>query len=243
MEKIDIKVSARQTKGKSACKHLRRDGFVPGIVYKGGEKSLPIYIDSKDLWHALHTEAGENAIITLNIADGKKKSEKTVIVRETQTDPVKDELLHVDFYEISLTEEIKVKVPVNVKGEAVGVKEDEGVLNQVLWELEVECKAMAIPENIEIHVDELRIGNAIHVKDIAPPQGVRILDDPEQVIVGVNPPHVEEVEEAPAEEALGEEAAEPEVIKKGKKEEEEIPEEEAAAKEEKEEKPSGKEKV
>jgi large subunit ribosomal protein L25 len=227
MEKILLKATVRESFGKSASKHLRKEGTVPGVVYKGGKVGVNIQVDENDLWHALHTEAGENAIITMDISDGEKPLQKTVIVKELQTHPLNEKFLHVDFHEISLKEKLKVNVPIAVKGESVGVKEDEGVLAQLLWEIEVECLPTEIPEHIDIHVDELRIGDAIHIKDIAAPQGVALMGDPEQIVVTVNPPKAEE--ELVEEEVPGEEAGEvePEVIKKGKKEEEEVPGEEA----------------
>lgn len=225
MEKILLKAEVREDLGKIGAKHLRKKGLIPGVIYREGTEGVNVQVDSKDLWHVLHTEAGENAIITVEISGAKSHPERTVIMKEVQTDPINDKFIHVDFQEISLKEKLKVNIPVVVKGEAVGVKEDEGVLGQIMWELEVECLPTAIPENISINVEELRIGDAIHVKDLTAPEGVELLDDPEQVVVTVNPPHEEEVaaEEAPAE---GEE--EPEVIKKGKKEEEEAGEEGAA---------------
>ncbi|MCK4852314.1 MAG: 50S ribosomal protein L25 [Candidatus Omnitrophica bacterium] len=225
MEKIILKASVREERGKNACKQLRKSGFIPAVVYKGGGESLALSLGDRELWRAMHTEAGENAIITLDITGGKKKLDKTVILRGTQLDPIRDKLLHVDFHEISLTEKIKVKVPVSIKGEAAGVKEEGGILNQVLWEVEVECMALKIPEHVEVNVEGLRIGDAIHVKEIEVPAEVNILDDPEQMIVAVNPPHVEEEE---AEEVPVEEGEEPELIKKGRKEEEGAAEEEAA---------------
>lgn len=230
MEKVILKASIREDLGKSASKHLRKEGKVPGVVYKGGKAGINVEVDKGDLWHALHTEAGENAIITMDISGGEKPIKKTVILKEMQIHPISEEYLHIDFHEISLKEKLKVKVPITVKGEAVGVKEDEGLLSQLIWEVEVECLPTEIPEHIEVHVDELRIGDAIHIKDITPPEGVAFLDDAEQMIVTVNPPKMEEevvTEEAAAEEEAGE--AEPEVIKKGKKEEEEVPAEEAEA--------------
>lgn len=219
MEKISVTSSIRLEKGKSACKKLRNSGLVPGVVYKSGKDNLSLSVDSKELWSALHTEAGENAIITLDIADGKKKSQKTVIVQETQTDPVNDKFLHVDFHEISLTEKIKVGVPISVKGEAEGVVSQGGVLNQLMWEIEVECFPMDIPDHIEIEVTKLKIGDAIYIKDVTASDKVKILGDSDQLVVSVNPPHMEEA--AAPEAVTAEEGAEPEVIKKGKKEEEE----------------------
>jgi large subunit ribosomal protein L25 len=228
MEKIILKATVREELGKSACKHIRKEGRIPGVVYKDGEKALSVHMDSKDLWRALHTDAGENAIITMDITGGSKNTQKTVIVQETQTDPVNDYFLHVDFHEISLEEALKVDVPIQLKGEAPGVTEDKGVLTQIMWEMEVECLPTAIPERIDVNVSELRIGDAVHIKEITPPEGVKFLADPEDVVVTVNLPEKEEevVEEVVEE---GAEAAEPEVIKKGKKEEEEAPEEGAEA--------------
>ncbi|MEA3489445.1 MAG: 50S ribosomal protein L25 [Candidatus Omnitrophota bacterium] len=217
MEKIILKTTVRENLRKSASKHLRKEGMIPGVIYKEGKKGVNVQIDDKDLWHALHTEAGENAIITVDISGVKKNPQRTVIVKELQLHPVNDSFVHVDFYEISMKEKLKVKVPIAVKGESAGVKEDEGVLAQIVWEVEVECLPTDIPEHIDVNVEELRIGDAIHVKDIAAPEGVTILNDPEEVMITVNPPQAEEeeTEEVPVE---GEE--EPEVIKKGKKEEE-----------------------
>lgn len=215
MEKIILKATIREDK-KKGCKHLRKEGLIPAVVYKDGKEGHNVQIGTKDLWHALHTEAGENAIITMKISGGEKEIKKTVIVKEKQVHPINDNFLHVDFHEISLTEKLKVSVPVRTKGEAVGVTEEEGVLTQVLWELEVECLPTNIPEHIDVNVEELKIGDAIHVKDITPPEGVVFLDDPEQVVVSVHIPKEEEEEE---EEVPGEEGeVEPELIKKGKEE-------------------------
>jgi large subunit ribosomal protein L25 len=218
MEKIILKAEVRESTGKDACKHLRRDGKIPAVVYKEGKKALSVQVESKDLWHVLHTDAGENAIITMDIS-GDKATKKTVIVQETQHDPLNDKFLHVDFHEISMKEALKVKVPIHLKGEAIGVTEESGILNQIIWEIEVECLPTSIPERIEIIVEELKIGDAVHIQEVTPPEGVKILGDPEDVVVTVTPPQAEEEEEA----VEGEEEAgtEPELIKKGKKEEEE----------------------
>ena len=218
MEKILLKAMLRDEPGKSRCKQIRKQGAVPGVVYKGGDKGFNVQVDSKELWKAMHTEAGENAIITMDIGGGKKNTEKTVMIKEIQQNPVNDKFIHVDFQEISLSEKLKVKVPVAVKGEAPGVKEDGGVFNLVLWEIEVECLPTAIPEHIDVHVENMRINESIHVRDLLKIEGVEFVEDPEQAVVSVTPPKAEE-EAAPAE-AAAEGAEEPEIIKKGKKEEE-----------------------
>ena len=235
MDFVDLHASLREGKGKELNKKLRSSGFVPAVVYKKGEDTLSIKIANKDLLKALHTEAGENVIIKLHVDAAKKKRDRTVVLKEVQKDPIKDYLLHVDFQEISLTEALKVKVPIAAKGEAIGVKQDGGVLQHVLWEAEVECLPTNIPEKIEVEVSNLKIGDALHVKDIQAPEGVKILDDLEDVVFSVeHPKKVEDIVAEPAEGAI----EEPEVIREKK----EVPEEEAEAGEGAEKKPTKEEK-
>ncbi|MFC1667637.1 50S ribosomal protein L25, partial [Candidatus Omnitrophota bacterium] len=234
MDLVDLRASLREEKGKALSKKLRHEGLVPAVVYKRGERSMSLKIDRKNLSKALHTEAGENVIIRLYIDEAKKKKERTVVIKEIQKDSVKDHLLHVDFQEISLTEKLKVKVPIAAKGEAIGVKQDDGVLQHVLWEVEVECLPTNIPEKIEVEIANLKIGDTVHVKDIRAGEGVTILDDPEGVVFSVeHPKAVEELIATPAEGAM----EEPEVIKEKKEEsEEEVAAEAAQPAEEKKEK-------
>lgn len=232
MDFIELHGILREERGKEQNKKLREQGFVPVIVYKRGEETVSLKIDNRNLLKALRTEAGENVIIKLHVDGAKKKKERTVVVKEIQKDPIKDNLLHVDFQEISLTETLKVKAPITAKGEAIGVKQDGGVLQHVLWEMDLECLPINIPEKIEIDISMLKIGDAVHVKDIKPPEGVKILNDPEGVVFSVeHPKKVEEIIAAPAEGAV----EEPEVIKekKIKPEEEEAGEAAKPAKEEK----------
>lgn len=224
MENINLKAFVRQETGKSAAKHVRQNDMVPGVVYKDGDKGSSVKVGLKDLLKAIHTEAGLNAIITLDISDGGKVDTRTVIVKETQIDPLTDKVVHVDFHEISLKEKISVKVPVVVKGEAVGVTEEKGVFTQALWQIELECLPTDIPEKVEVNVEPLRIGDVIHVKDLPAIPGVTVLEDAEHVVVSVHHPEAEETEEP-----LAEGEVEPEVIKKGKEETE--GEEEEAEKE------------
>jgi len=222
MDFVDLKANLREERGKELNKNLRGSGFIPAIVYKKGTDSMSIKIDRKVLLKALHTEAGENVIIKLYIDGARKGKERTVILKEIQRDPVKDSLLHVDFQEISLTETLKVKVPVAGKGEAVGVKQDEGILQQVLWEVEVECLPTNIPEKIEVDIANLKIGDSIHLKDVPVPEGVKVLEDLESVVFSVeHPKAVEEIVAAPPEGEI----QEPEVIKEKKEEPEELAEE------------------
>ncbi len=232
MEKVILKTEVRKSAGKKIAKGLRTKGLVPAVVYKGGKEALKLQIDERAFNEILHTKAGGNVIITLKMHDAAKEKDRTVIIKEIQRGPIKGEVLHVDFYEISLTETLKVNVPVVPHGEAAGVKKDGGTLEHVMWEVQVECLPTAIPEKIEVDVSNLNIGDAIYVKNIVVPEGVKILNDPELIIMIVKPPHVE----APKEEVVAE-TAEPELIREKKEKEEEegaAPEgekKEAAAKE------------
>jgi large subunit ribosomal protein L25 len=238
MEFVELDAILREERGKEKNKKLRDQGFIPAIVYRKGEEATSLKIDKKDFLKALHTEAGENVVIKLRVDGVKNRKERTVVVKEVQKDPIKDHLLHVDFQEISLTETLKVKVPITAKGEAIGVKQDGGVLQHVLWELDLECLPTNIPEKIEIDISSLKIGDAIHISEIKLPEGIKILNEPEGVVFSVeHPKKVEEVIAVPAEGAV----EEPEVIKEKKeKPEEEVPEEAAKpAKEEKKEEKKG----
>ncbi len=223
MEKVILKAQYRDTAGKKAAKALRKASLIPAVVYRDGKEAMSLKLVTRELEEIIHTKAGSNVIIALNITGAPKAvKEKTVIIKEIQHDPVKDSILHVDFNEISLTEMLKVDVPLASKGEPVGVKQDGGVLEHIMWELQIECLPTAIPEKIEYDVSALKIGDAVFVKQITPPEGVKVLNDPELIAMIVKPPHVEKPKEE-----VAEEVAEPELIREKKKVEEEG-EEEAA---------------
>lgn len=233
MEKVILNAEIREEKGKSKVKELRKADMIPGVVYRSGKECISLKINARDLFNILHTSAGENVLITLKIKGDKKKAERACIIKELQKDPIRENILHIDLNEISLTEKIKVKVPVQPHGEAEGVVKDGGILEHVLWEVEVECLPTEIPKKIEVEVGSMKIGNTIFVKDLVVPPAVKILSDGELTVLSVSMPAREEV----AEEVPSEEGAEPEVIAKGKKEEEEAEEQEAPQKSKKEEAP------
>ena len=240
MEKVILHAKIREERGKTKVKKLRKESLIPTVCYKDGKSSMNLKVNARDLFKALHTKAGENVLITLKIDpstssgssraksrddDPKSAREKTVIIKEIQTDPIKEDIIHVDFKEISLTEEVKVKVPVAVHGEAQEVVKEGGVVEHAIWEVDVECLPTKIPEKIEVEISGMKIGDTIYIKDLKVPQGAKILNDPELVVLIGKPSAKEEVK---AEEAA-EEITEPEVIEKGKKaeEEEEVVEEKA----------------
>ena len=225
MDFVELKANLREEKGKELNKKLRFKGLVPGIVYRKGEETVSLKIDAKSLAKVLHTDAGENVIIKLFVEGDKKKKERIVVIKEIQKDPVKDALVHVDLNEISRTETLKVKVPIMPKGEPIGVKQEGGVLQHIMWEIEVECLPTNIPDKIEIDVTNLKMGDTIIVKNITSAEGVKVLGDPESIVFSVE--HVKTIEEAVAAAPLEGESTEPELIRE-KKEKEETEEEEKA---------------
>ena len=226
MEKVILKAEARIGSGKRAAKDLRKKDIVPAVVYKGGKDALKLQLAVREFEQVLRTKAGENVIVTLKVTGADKNmKDKTVLIKEIQREPIKDRILHVDFNEISLTETLKVNVPLSAHGEPEG-KKDGGTLEHVMWELQVECLPTDIPEKIEVEVSGLKIGDAIYVKNIILPAGVKVLNDPELIAMIVKPPKVE----VPKEEVAAEAATEPELIRK-KKEAEEEGEEKAETKE------------
>jgi len=238
MEKVILEVETREGSGKRIAKDLRNKKLIPAIVYKAGKDALKLQLAEADLAKVLRTKAGENVIVTLKInASGDSKAkDKTVVIKEIQREPIKSRILHVDFNEISLTETLKVNVPLAAHGEPEGKKEG-GTLEHVMWELQVECLPADIPEKIEVDVSKLKIGDAVYVKNITAPESVKVLTDPELIAMIVKPPKIE----VPKEEVIAEAGAEPELIRKKKEVEEgaeeakkeEAPKADAAKKEEK----------
>jgi large subunit ribosomal protein L25 len=216
MEQIQLDVQLRKQTGTSQVRKTRRQSFIPAVVYGGNEGPAPIQADRKIYERIARQHQGENVVFSLNVLDGQKKlSSYPVIVRDVQLDPVHDNILHIDFHRIDMTKEIKVKVSVVTKGEAIGTKRDGGTLDHHLWELEVTCLPTNIPHHIEVDITNLGIHDAIHVKDLVLPAGVKTTQDPEAVVVSV----VGAMKEITAAEE-GAAPAEVEVIKEKKKEEE-----------------------
>ena len=211
MKTVPLKATRREALGKQAVKKIRSAKAIPAIIYGSGIKSTPIEVTSDDFSRVIHTKAGENVIIQLTVA-GAKNFEKTVVIKEIQHDPVTDAIQHVDFNVISLTEKIKVNVPLHTKGEPAGVKEG-GVLDVVHHEIEIECLPTDIPERLEADISVLKIGEAIHIKEIKFPKGVVPQLSEDEVVVAIHAPKAEPLppEEAPAE---------PELVGKEKEKEE-----------------------
>ena len=225
MEAI-LEAIARETFGKNEARRTRREGKVPGVLYGGdGAKATPISVEPKALLKILHSESGANTLISLKLggAAGTK-----VLVKEYQLDPVTHQVLHADFYRVAMDKLIQVTIPVVVKGEPKGVKQQGGILEFIRREIEVECLPADIPENVEVDVSELMLHQGIRVRDLTVDPKWTPKSDPDMMLVHVIMPKAEEVA-APAAEAAAAAPvvpAEPEVIKKGKKEETEEEKEE-----------------
>jgi large subunit ribosomal protein L25 len=221
----------RHTKGKNEARRLRAAGKIPATLYgaqKAGDAPAPesVSVDPKPFMRILHSASGLNTLITLKVQGG---TDARVLVKNVQLDPISNHPLHADFYRVNMDRRIQVTVPVVLRGESRGVKQDGGVLDFVHREIEVEVLPANIPDSIEVDVTNLGIGDAVHVRDVASNAAWTPISDPDMMIV-----HIvvikEVVEEAPAAAVAGAEGAaaapgaaapaaggsEPEVIKKGK---------------------------
>ena len=235
-----VEAQPREANGKNVARRLRKSGKVPAVVYGAGKPPLSVSVDPKQIARILHSESGHNTIFDLQV-DGERT--KAMIV-EWQYEPIKGSLLHLDLQRIAMDRRLKVQVPISLQGEAAGVKQQGGILDQVLREVEVECLPGDIPSHIDADVSDLVFGQSLRVSDLPLDRSkVKILTPADQVVA-----HVTSVKEevAPAPEAVAADAAaapaEPEVIKKGKQETAEEGAEAVAEKAEKPEKAEKKEK-
>ncbi len=223
----------RDGRGKNEARRLRGSGRIPAVVYgarKDGQapEGVPVAVDPKEVLRILHSESGANTLINLKL-DGS--GESRVMVRDYQLDPVTHQLLHADFYQLAMDRAIIVSVPIVIKGEPAGVKQQGGLLDFVTREIQVQCLPTDIPEHIDIDVSELMLHQSVRVKDLATDPKWKAITDGETMLVHVVVPKAEEAAATATAEAEGVAApvapagttAEPEVIKKGKTEKEEEP--------------------
>jgi large subunit ribosomal protein L25 len=207
---VPLTGSLRERVGKGAARSARRAGRIPGVIYGHGQAAVAVDVELREFINAMRKTAGGNLIVSLQLKGG----DRTALVREVQRDPLSHEILHLDFQEVSLTEKVRVEVPVHLIGIPKGVKDGGGILQHVVRTIEVECLATAIPASIDADVVQLDIGDSLHVRDLSA-GGLTIVTDADQTIVTVVPPTVYE---APAPTEAPAEGAEPEVIAKGKEE-------------------------
>jgi large subunit ribosomal protein L25 len=216
----------RDGRGKNEANRLRAGGRIPAVFYGPGKdgkapEGVAVAVDPKAVLRILHSDTGANTLINLKL-DG---FEARVMVREYQLDPITHSLLHADFYQLAMDKAIVVTVPVVIKGEAKGVKQQGGLLDFVTRDIQVECLPTDIPENIIVDVTELMLHESIRVRDLAVDPKWKAVSEGETMLVHIVMPKVEEEPPAATTEAAPAAApAEPEVIKKGKTEEKEAEE-------------------
>jgi len=217
-----IKSETRDALGKNASRRIRRSGMVPAVLYGEGAESVSLILDKKDVIKILKSETGENTLFRISLAGG----EKDAMIKAVQIDPTTDEILHTDLIRIAMDKAIRVMVPLEVTGEAYGVKTEGGFIDFMTREVEVECLPAAIPERLVVDISGLHLHQSLKVGEVPLPEGVKLISEPGAVAVLIQVPHEEKVEVKPEEEAAAAEAAapaeaaEPEVIKKERKKEE-----------------------
>ena len=223
MEKVTVEAEVRSGAGKHALHELRRTGKVPAVLYGGTGKSVNLQLQPRQLANVLGTKSKHHTLFQLQVQGGE---ETLAMIAETQWEPVRGTLRHVDFKRVLMDRKIRVAVPIITTGEAKGIKEQGGVFELMLRELEVECLPADLLDEFTFDVSNLMLNESIRVSDLETRIGdrIRILREPQSVICHVITPKAIE-EEKPAEAVAAEAPAEPEVIKKGKAaaEEEEAP--------------------
>jgi len=210
-----LSATSRDGTGKGAARTLRASGRIPGVIYGHGREPQPLAIDNRELEKLLSKISAESTVIELSL-DGKSTQ---TLIREIQRHPFKRQILHVDFQELVAGEKITVRLPIVLTGVPDGVRQDGGVLDQTLRELEVEVDPANIPNHIEIDVTPLKIGESIHVRDIKLPEGVEVVTDTDSSVCVVSAPRAVVETTVVTEEAAT--TLEPEVIRKAKTDEDE----------------------
>jgi large subunit ribosomal protein L25 len=222
MAELTLEVSRREESGKGFARRLRTSGKVPAVVYGGHRESVPIVVDRKSVTDLIQkSEHGVRSIFLLKMSGSDQQ--RHAMIKDIQIDPISRKMMHIDFIRILMDEVVRTTVPVHVNGTPIGVKEG-GLLDFQVRDVHVECLPNAIPDKIDIDISNLGMHQYFRVSDLKAPEGVKILDDPDRVVVGVTHARAEEVPVAA--EAAPTEAVplEPEVIARGKKPEEETEE-------------------
>jgi large subunit ribosomal protein L25 len=214
-KEIIVKATKREGRGKNDSRRARRAGQVPVTIYGGEGEAVAALAPLSELAAILRSDSGRNTIFTVDV-EGVGTAEVMFIDR--QIDPVRSRLVHADFKRLVKGEKIEATVPLRLVGEPVGVREEAGVLEQIIREVEIRCQPRDIPEHLDVDVTNLGVHQVLHISDLPVTEGVEILADPDTVIATVSVVKEEAVAVVPVE---GETPAEPEVIGKGKKEDEE----------------------
>jgi large subunit ribosomal protein L25 len=218
VELVEAQPRPDSSRGKNEARRLRVSGRVPAVVYGARKNTLAVSVDPKQINRILSSESGHNTIFDLQVADEKTK----VMIVDWQYEPIKGKLLHIDLKRIAMDEKMRVTVPIHLVGEAIGVKTQGGIMDQVIREVEIECLPGDIPSHFDADVSAMEFGVVLRVKDLPHSGKVKFITNEEQAVAHVTAVK-EEVVATPdaAAEAATAAPAEPEVIKKGKQETEE----------------------
>jgi large subunit ribosomal protein L25 len=215
---VEAQTRPDSSRGKNEARRLRASGRIPATVYGAKKEAVAVSVDPKQISRILHSESGHNSIFDLNVGGENTKA----MIVDWQYDPLKGNLLHIDLKRIAMDQKMRVSVPIHLVGEAAGVKQQGGILDQVLREVEIECLPGDIPSHIDADVSGLVFGTVLRVGELPHAGTIKFITDGNQAVA-----HITSVKEevAPTPEAVAEAAAtapaEPEVIKKGKQEAEE----------------------
>jgi large subunit ribosomal protein L25 len=210
---LTISSQPRDAFGKNASYRIRQGGRIPAILYGEGQTNLALVLEKKDVIKILKSETGLNTLFKIAVEGG----ERDVMIKDVQIDPISDQLMHADLIQIDMNKAVRVEVPIELLGEAIGVKTEGGFIDFMTRELQIECLPALIPERLTVDVSELHLHQSIKVAEVALPEGIKLITDPGAVVALVQVPHEEKVEAAPVVEEGVEAAAapaEPEVIKK-----------------------------
>ena len=212
---ITLAASKREGAGTQIAKKLRAQGIVPAIVYGGHQDTYPIQVDAIAFRDVLKSSASENILVNLQI-EGAKEKDKLALIQDVQHHALNGQILHIDFNAVSENEEIHARVPVELQGEPAGVKQG-GVLEQMLYEIEVHCLPKNLPSVVEADISALEVGDSLHIKDFVLGEGVEATLDGDVVVALVSEARVAEEEET-TEAVVGESEGEGEEAKEGEEE-------------------------
>lgn len=210
MSEMTIEVTKREEFGKNANRRLRASGLVPAVVYGQGKESVPIQVETRRVQDLLRKTDGDNPVFLLKLA-GTKQSRHTMI-KQLDADPINGKMIHIDFQRINMDQTVRISVGIELHGVAYGVKNEDGIMDFVTREVEVECKPDKIPGHLEIDVTELHVGQHLEVGSLQLPEGVILHDDESRVIVSVVSKQREVVEETEEEDLLTAQAEQPELV-------------------------------
>lgn len=216
MEISELQVETREVSGKEYCRKIRKLGMVPGVVYGRGKEAFPVQVNSREMEKVIRGR--DNVLLNLSFV-GNGGEKQTVMVQDVQKEILKSGLLHVDFKRISLEDKTVVMVPIHVTAEPKDGK-GKGMVEHIMWEVEVECLPLMIPKSIDLDLTKLKLGETITLGQIKAPEGVTILGEPGEFVIHYSEGKEEAAKSEGEELLFTSEKAQPEVITKGKGEEE-----------------------